>query len=64
MSVDGGRRVSVDEQVLLSIDAVRLSLRIGRSKRAGSDKSSLCSFLLLKGVRLRVSIQTIRIIEV
>ena len=46
-SVDGGRRVSVDERVLLSIDVVRFSLRIERSKFAGSEKSSVCSLLLL-----------------
>ncbi|KAF3512445.1 hypothetical protein F2Q69_00005885 [Brassica cretica] len=47
VSVEGGKRVSVDERVLLSIDAVHFSLWIERSKRAGSEKSSVCSLLLL-----------------
>ena len=47
VSVDGGRRASVDEQVLLSIDAVRLPLRMVRSRSAGSENRSVCSLLLL-----------------
>ena len=47
VSVDGGRRASVDEQVLLSIDAVRLPLRMVRFRRAGSEKRSVCSLFLL-----------------
>ena len=39
-SVDGGERVSVDEQVLLSIDEKRIPLWIERSKLAGSDENS------------------------
>ena len=47
VSVDGGRRVSFDEQVLLSIDALRLLLRMVRSRSVGSEKRSVCSLLLL-----------------
>ena len=46
VSVYGGRRVSVDKLMLLSIDAVRFSLWIEHSKRAGSEKRSVCSLLL------------------
>ena len=38
--VDAGVRVSVDELVLMSIDVERLSLRIERSKLAGSSENS------------------------
>ena len=41
VSVDGERRVSVDERVLLSIDAVCFSLRIEYSKCGGSKKRAL-----------------------
>ena len=47
VSFDGGRRVSVDEHVLLSINMVHLSLRMVRSSSAGSEKRSVCSLLLL-----------------
>ncbi|KAF3529359.1 hypothetical protein DY000_02040075 [Brassica cretica] len=47
VSVDNGRRVSFDEQVLLSIDVLRLPLRMVRSRSAGSEKRSVCSLLLL-----------------
>ena len=50
VSVDGGRLVSVNERVLLSIDAVHIFfffLRIERPKYAGSENSSVCSLLLL-----------------
>ena len=47
VSADGGRRVSVDEHVMLSIDAVCLSLWMVRSRRTGSEKRSVCSLLLL-----------------
>ena len=45
--VDDGRRVSVDEQVMLSIDAVCFSLQIVRSRSVGSENRSVCSLLLL-----------------
>ena len=53
--VDGGRRVSVDEQVLLSIDAVRLPMRMVRSRSAGSEKRSVwfLLFLVLLGMHLK-----------
>ncbi|KAF3546181.1 hypothetical protein DY000_02007332 [Brassica cretica] len=38
--VNGGWRESSDELVLLSMDEERLSLRIERSKLAGSDENS------------------------
>ena len=47
VSVDGGRRVSVDKQVLLLIDSVCFCLRIEGSKRAISEKRSVCFVLLL-----------------
>ena len=47
VSVDGGMRVSIDERVLLSIDAVHFPLRFERSKCARSKKSSVCFLLLL-----------------
>ena len=55
VSVDGGRRVSVEKRVWLSIDVVRFSLWIERYKRAGSEKSNVCSLLLLVllGMRLK-----------
>ncbi|KAF3534158.1 hypothetical protein DY000_02039938 [Brassica cretica] len=37
--VDGGWRESIDELSLMSIDEKRLSLRIERSKLAGSDEN-------------------------
>ena len=47
VSVDSGRRVSVDGQMLLSIDAICLPLRMVRSSIAGSEMRSVCSLLLL-----------------
>ena len=38
--VDGGWQKSIDEQVVLSIDEERASLRIKRSKLAGSGENS------------------------
>ena len=56
VSFDGGRRVSVDEHVLLSINVVHLSLRMVRSSSAGSEKRSVCSLLLLVllGMHLKI----------
>ncbi|KAG5401139.1 hypothetical protein IGI04_015746 [Brassica rapa subsp. trilocularis] len=45
--VDGERLVSVDNHVLLSNDALRFPLRTEHSRRAGSEKRSVCSLLLL-----------------
>ena len=39
--------MSIDVEVLVSIDTVRFSVRIERSKRAGSEKKSNSSLLLL-----------------
>ena len=47
VSVDCGMRMLVDELVMLSIDAERLSLRIKCSKLAGSTKNSSDISLLL-----------------
>ena len=59
VSVDGGRQVSVDEQVLLSIDAVHLLLRMVRSRSAGSKKRSVYSLLLLVLLEMHLKRQEI-----
>ena len=53
--VDGGRLVSVDNHVFLSNDVLRFPLRTEHSRRAGSEKKSVCSLLLLVllGMRLK-----------
>ncbi|KAF2610155.1 hypothetical protein F2Q70_00012031 [Brassica cretica] len=48
VSVNGGRRVLVDERVMLSLDALHFSLQIKCSQHAGFEKSNVCSLLLLK----------------
>ncbi|KAG5400329.1 hypothetical protein IGI04_014936 [Brassica rapa subsp. trilocularis] len=53
VSVEGGRRVSFDEQVLLSIDVLRFPLQMVRSRSAGSEKRSAC--YLLSIARSRIS---------
>ena len=56
--VDGGWSKSSDEQVLLSIDEERVSLRIVRSKHTGSgDNSSWVSLLLLVLLGMYLKIQ-------
>ena len=47
VSIDCGMRMSVDELMMLSIDAECLSLRIERSKIAGSSENSSDVSLLL-----------------
>ncbi|KAF3545561.1 hypothetical protein DY000_02007762 [Brassica cretica] len=47
VSVNGGRRVLVDERVMLSLDALHFSLQIECSQHAGFEKSNVCSLLLL-----------------
>ena len=58
VSIRGNSQLSVDRFVLLSIDAVHLSLRIVRSKRAESENSS--AFFLLVLVLLGVHLKEIK----